>query len=66
MQTAEDRFREMERTKHFAETNWQSSMVSAEKRGRAEGRAEGFREAEIKYQAQLAELKAIINQLKNP
>ena len=54
--SADDKFREMERTKHFAETNWQSSMVSAEKRG--------YQMAEEKYQSRIAELEAQIAQLK--
>ena len=58
--SATEEFRELERMRHFAETNRASSLGYARDEGRVEGRAEGYREAEEKWQGVVANKDAAI------
>jgi predicted transposase/invertase (TIGR01784 family) len=55
-----EEFRELERMRHFAETNRASSLGYARDEGRVEGRAEGYREAEEKWQGVVANKDAAL------
>jgi len=54
-----DRFRELERTRHFAEADKASALASL----RDEGRAMGYREAEERYRDEIARLKARLGEI---
>ena len=62
-----DRFRELERTRHFAEADKASALANARDEGRAigrdEGRAIGYREAEERYRDEIARLKARLGEI---
>ena len=65
-----DRFRELERTRHFAEADKASALANARDEGRDEGRAIGYREAEERYREseeryrdEIARLKARLGEI---
>jgi len=57
--TATDEFKELERMRHYAALSRNTAM----KKARQEGRQEGYREADEKWQGVLAEQAALIKEL---